>query len=86
MNIQNICDPAQVFVFLGALDIVFILLFRESFQDKPLVNKVKILILAIILILGWATIVNFSCDSTDNYVAWGLVLLPTILASLRWTK
>jgi hypothetical protein len=86
MDIQNICDPAKTFAILGAIDIIFILLFRESFQDKPFINKVKILILATILVLGWATIVNFSCDSTDNYIAWGLVLIPTILLSLRWNK
>lgn len=48
--------------------------------------RLKMLFLAILLIVGWTTIVNYSCDSSDNNLAWVLVIIPTIMGMLIWKK
>jgi hypothetical protein len=37
-----------------------------------------ILAILVVVVFGVVTIVNYSCDSADNYLAWGLVGLLAI--------
>jgi len=48
--------------------------------------RLQMLFLAILLIVGWTSVVNYSCDSADNQLAWFLVLIPAILGMLIWRK
>jgi len=48
--------------------------------------RLQMLFLAILLIVGYTAIVNYSCDSADNQLAWFLVLIPAILGMLIWRK
>ena len=82
--LSTLCDPAQLFLFLATIDLVLISIFPKN--ERPLIVRLKIFILAIILIIGWTTIVNYSCDSTTNYVAWILVLIPALYMLFRWNK
>ena len=82
--LSTLCDPAQLFAFLATIDLVLISVFPK--KERPLIVRLKIFILAIILIIGWTTIVNYSCDSTTNYVAWILVLIPAFYMLFRWNK
>ncbi len=79
---DSLCSPAQTFALLAAIDLVLISLFPK--MERPLVTRLKIFILAIILIIGWTTVVNYSCGFADDYVAWGLVLLPASYMLFRW--
>lgn len=79
---DSLCSPAQTFAILAAIDLVLISLFPK--MERPLMTRLKIFILAIILIIGWTTVVNYSCGFADDYLAWGLVLLPASYMLFRW--
>jgi hypothetical protein len=81
---DTICEPAQIFTLIAGIDLLLISLFPK--EDRPFITRLKIFILAIILIIGWTTVVNYSCIHADNYVAWGLVLLPAMYMLFRWRK
>jgi len=81
-----LCDPAQVAAVLGG--IYFCKVFYSSITDKkPAFIMRPILALLVILVLGVIYVVNYSCDSTTNYIAWGLVgLFAVYLVNLLMRK
>lgn len=82
--ISNLCSPAQTFVIIAVLDVILISLFPN--KERSLLLRVKLFILAIILVIGWTVVVNSSCDSIDNYLAWALVMIPAFYMLFRWKK
>ena len=83
--VPNLCTPAQVFVVFETIHVLFRIFFPK--KERPLLSRLKIFILYALLIIGWTTVINYSCDSSDNnYVAWFLVLIPSIFGMLIWKK
>ena len=79
-----LCIPAQTFAIIAAVDLVLISLFPK--KDRPLITRFKIFVLAIVLIIGWTSVVNKSCTYDNIYLTWGLVVLPTMYMFFRWNR
>jgi hypothetical protein len=82
--VPNLCTPAQVFVLLETIRVLFRTFFPK--KERPLLSRLKIFILYALLIVGWTTVIHYSCDSADNHLAWVLVLIPSIFGMLIWKK
>lgn len=75
--LSNLCDPAQVAAIIGGIYLGKVL-YSASSQLKMRSNLFPIMAALVILVIGVISIVNYSCDSTTNYVAWGLVGLAAV--------
>lgn len=75
--LSNLCDPAQVAAIIGGIYLVKVF-YSASSQLKMRSNLFPIMAALIVIVLGVISIVNYSCDSTKNYVAWGLVGLAAV--------
>ena len=83
---EILCDPAQVAAILGGIYLVKVL-YSIITQKKSVFIMRPILALLVIFVLGVISLVNYSCDSTTNYVAWGLVgLFAVYLVNLLMRK
>ena len=82
--LPGVCTPAKFFLVFQSISVIAKTFFPS--KDRPLLSRLKMLFLAILLIVGWTAIVNYSCDSADNQLAWFLVLIPAILGMLIWRK
>ena len=72
-----LCNPAQIAAVLGGIYLCKVL-YSASSQLKTRSNLFPIMAALVILVIGVITVVNYSCDSTTNYVAWGLVGLAAV--------
>ena len=61
-----LCIPAQTFAIIAAIDLVLISLFPK--KGRPLITRFKIFVLAIVLIIGWTSVVNKSCTFDNIYL------------------
>ena len=75
--LSNLCDPAQVAGIIGGIYLVKVL-YSASSQLKMRSKLFPIMAALIIIVLGVITVINYSCDSTTNYVAWALVGLAAV--------
>ena len=75
--LSNLCDPAQVVAIIGGIYLCKVL-YSGSSQIKTRTTLLYIMAALLILVLGVISIVNYSCDSTTNYVAWGIVGLAAV--------
>ena len=82
--LPGLCIPAKFFLVFESFSVIVKTLFPS--KERPLMTRLKMLILAILLIVGWTAIVNYSCDSADNNLAWVLALIPAIMGMLIWRK
>jgi hypothetical protein len=80
----NLCNPAQVFASAAVIFVIIRMFFLKNVLP-PLSTAMKLSVLAVLLILiiGYTTIVNYSCDSTENQIAWLLVIIPLIIIAIR---
>jgi hypothetical protein len=82
--LPGVCTPAKFFLVFQSISVIAKTFFPS--KERPLMVRLKMLFLAILLIVGYTAIVNYSCDSADNHLAWVLVLIPAILEMLIWRK
>ena len=83
--LPGLCTPAKFFLVFQSISVIAKTFFPS--KDRPLMVRLKMLFLAILLIVGYTAIVNYSCDSSaENHLAWVLVLIPGILGMLIWRK
>jgi len=82
--LPGVCTPAKFFLVFQSISMIAKTFFPS--KERPLMVRLKMLFLAILLIVGYTAIVNYSCDSADNHLAWVLVLIPAILEMLIWRK
>ena len=75
--LSNLCDPAQVVAIIGGIYLCKVL-YSASSQLKTRSTLLPIMAALIVIVLGVISIVNYSCDSTTNYVAWGIVGLVAV--------
>ena len=72
-----LCNPAQIAAILGGIFLCKVL-YSAITQKKIASIILPIMISFVIIVFGVVTIVNYSCDSVDNYLAWGLVGLLAV--------
>lgn len=82
--LPGLCTPAKFFVIFKSISVIVKTLFPK--KEMPLLTRVKLLIISILFIVGWTTIINYSCDSAENHLAWVLVFIPWIMGMLVWNK
>jgi hypothetical protein len=82
--LPDLCTPAKFFLVFESITVIAKTFFPS--KERPLLVRLKVLILAILLIVGYTAIVNSLCDSADNHLAWVLVLIPGILLMRIWRK
>ena len=75
--LSNLCDPAQVAAIIGGIYLVKVF-YSASSQLKTRTTLLYIMVALLILVLGVITVINYSCDSITNYIAWGLVGLAAV--------
>ena len=72
-----LCNPAQIAAVLGGIFLCKIL-YSVITQKKSASIMLPIMTAFVVIVFGVVTIVNYSCDSANNYLAWGLVGLLAI--------
>lgn len=82
--LPGLCTPAKFFLVFQSILVIAKTFFPS--KERPLLTRLKMLFLAILLFVGWTAVVNYSCDSADNHLAWVLVLIPAIMGMLIWRK
>jgi hypothetical protein len=82
--LPGVCTPAKFFLVFQSISVIAKTFFPS--KERPLMVRLQMLFLAILLIVGYTAVVNYSCDSADNHLAWVLVLTPAILGMLIWRK
>ena len=81
-----LCNPAQIAAVLGGIFLCKILYSVITQKKSELIMR-PILAILVVVVFGVVTIVNYSCDSADTYLAWGLVgLLAVYLANRLMRK
>ncbi len=80
----NLCNPAQVFAS-AALIFIIIRLFsnKNMFMSLSIAKKISVLAILLLLNVGYTSIVNYSCDSSQNETAWLLVTIPLLYMAIR---
>jgi hypothetical protein len=74
--LSNLCDPAQLAAIIGGIYLVKVFYSASSVRSRP--NLLPIMAVFFVIVIGVISIVNYSCDSTTNYIAWGLVGLLAV--------
>jgi hypothetical protein len=83
----NLCNPAQIFASAAVVFIIIRMFFvKNVLPPLSMVMKLSILAVLLILIIGYTTIINYSCDSTENQIAWLLVIIPSIIIVILLNK
>jgi len=67
-----LCNPAQIAAVLGSIFLCKIL-YSAITQKKNASIILPIMTAFVVIVIGIIAIVNYSCDSVNNYLAWGLV-------------
>jgi hypothetical protein len=75
--LPGLCTPAKFFLAFQSISVIAKTVFPS--KERPLFLRLKMLIFAFLLIAGWTAVVNYSCDSAENHLAWVLALIPGIL-------
>jgi hypothetical protein len=80
----NLCNPAQIFAS-AAIVFVIIRLYsnKNIFMSLSIAKKISVLAVLLLLNVGYTSIVNYSCDSTQNEIAWLLVTIPLLYMLIR---
>ena len=71
-----LCDPAQVAAVLGSIFLCKV--FYSALSVRSRSNLLPIMAAFFVIVLGVISVVNYSCDSAENYIAWGLVGLLAV--------
>jgi len=80
----NLCNPAQVFASAAVVFVIIrMFLLKNVLPPLSMAMKLSVLAVLLILIIGYTTIVNYSCDSTENQIAWLLVTIPLLYMLIR---
>jgi hypothetical protein len=72
-----LCDPAQVAAIIGCIYLGKVF-YSASSQLKTRTTLLYIMAALIVIVIGVISVVNYSCDSTTNYVAWVIVGLAAV--------
>ena len=79
--IENLCIPTKFYLIYMFIYLIY-MFFKGNFSNKK--NPIFILLsITVILIIGWASIINYFCDNNDNYISWGLASIPIFFNSLH---
>ena len=73
---EFLCDPTQVSLIIGGIFLCKVFYSASSVQSRS--NLLPIMAAFFVIVLGVISVVNYSCDSAENYIAWGLVGLLTV--------
>jgi hypothetical protein len=80
----NLCNPAQVFASAAVLFVIFRLFSNKNkFMSLSIAKKMTVLGILLLLNIGYTSIVNYSCDSSQNETAWLLVTIPLLYMFIR---
>jgi len=79
--IEKLCTPTKFYLIYMFIYLVY-MFFKGTFSNKKIQIFSNLSIIAIVVI-GWASIINYFCDKTDNYISWGLASIPIFFNSLR---
>ena len=71
-----LCDPAKITTLFGGIFLCKLFYSASSVRSRP--NLLPIMAVFFVIVIGVISIVNYSCDSTTNYIAWGLVGLLAV--------
>lgn len=80
-----LCNPAQIAAVLGGIFLCKVL-YSAITQKKPVSIMLPIMTAFVVIVFGVVTIVNYSCNISDNYLAWGLVGLLAVYLVNRLTR
>ncbi len=81
---SKMCYPAQYFIISSSIYLFYSLFVRIRVQNKFNLKVITLTIFILsLIVIGWTYIVNFMCDTKDNYNAWGLAFIPLMLFALR---
>ena len=72
-----LCNPAQIAAVLGGIFLCKVL-YSAITQKKSASIMLPIIAILVVVVFGVVTIVNYSCDSAEQFLAWGLVGLLAI--------
>ena len=89
MNLINLfsklCYPAQFFIVLFVINLGYILFIGMRIQEKFKIKVISLTLLILsLLCIGWTYIINYFCDTKDNYISWGLASIPLVLIALKF--
>jgi len=82
---SKLCYPAQFFIVFFVIDLTYILFIGMRIQEKFNFKLISLTLLILSLLsIGWTYIINFMCDTKNNYISWGLASIPLMLISLKF--
>jgi hypothetical protein len=73
-----LCNPAQIAAVLGGIFLCKVLYSAAITQKKPMSIILPIMTSFVVIVFGVITVVNYSCNISENYLAWGLVGLLAV--------
>jgi hypothetical protein len=79
--IENLCSPTKFYLVYMFIYLIY-MCFKGNFSNKKISFFSKLSII-VIIIIGWASIINYFCDNTDNYISWGLASIPIFYNSVN---
>ncbi len=76
------CAPAQYFLILIFIDVIYISLFQKSKKNISLQMRSVILFFLIICSIGWSFIINYACGYEEK-IAWVFAAIPILYLSFK---
>jgi hypothetical protein len=82
--IEKLCTPTKFFLIYMFIYLIYsIYMFFKGNSSNKKIPFISILSIKVLVIIGWASIIDYFCDNTDNYISWGLASIPIFFNSLR---
>jgi hypothetical protein len=87
MSNNNLCLPAQIYLLLSVITIVFIILGidrnkKDKLPHDTVFHLLISLLIKIILISLWVTLLNWLCKNNHSTIAWIILLFPWLFVGL----
>jgi hypothetical protein len=79
--IEKLCTPTKFYLIYMFIYLIY-MFFKGTSSNKK-IPFFSILSIKVLVIIGWASIINYFCDNTDNYISWGLASIPIFFNSLN---
>ena len=84
---NNLCLPAQIYLLVSVITIVFIILGidrnkKDELPHDTIFHLLISLLIKIVVISLWVTLLNWLCKNNQSTIAWIILLFPWLFVGL----
>ena len=77
-----LCLPAQYFLILIFLDVLYVAFFNKSKKNLSVTSRSMVFFFLFMCSIGWSFVINYACRYQE-YFAWVLAAIPLVYVLFR---